>query len=107
MPAKLTRKRACLCHHRSIDPLSEFRRTERLVIRVPAYASGAPVRVTGRLLNRLAQPMRDLDLLPDAAGVTQFDLPLAPLAPGDYYLQFSVPGPGSPVDQRIGFRITG
>lgn len=89
------------------DPSRQFRRTERLVIRVPAYASGAPVRVTGRLLNRLAQPMRDLDLLPDAAGVTQFDLPLAPLAPGDYYLQFSVPGPGSPVDQRIGFRITG
>lgn len=89
------------------DPSRQFRRTERLVIRVPAYASGAPVRVTGRLLNRLAQPMRDLELLPDTAGVTQFDLPLATLAPGDYYLQFSVAGPGAPSDQRIGFRITG
>jgi hypothetical protein len=58
-------------------------------------------------LNRLAQPMRDLDLLPDAAGVTQFDLPLAPLVPGEYYLQFSVAGPAGSVDQRIGFRITG
>ncbi len=89
------------------DPSRQFRRTERLVIRVPAYAAGSPVRVTGRLLNRLAQPMRDLEALPDAGGVTQFDLPLATLAPGDYYLQFSVPGPSGPVDQRIGFRITG
>jgi VWFA-related protein len=89
------------------DPSRQFRRTERLVIRVPAYASGAPVRVTGRLLNRLAQPMRDLVVLPDAAGVAQFDLPLATLAPGDYYLLFSVPGPSGPVDQRVGFKITG
>jgi hypothetical protein len=90
------------------DPSREFRRTERLLIRVPAYVSGAPVRVTGRLLNRLAQPMRDLLALPDTGGgISQFDLPLAPLAPGDYYLQFSVPGASAPVDQRIAFRITG
>jgi VWFA-related protein len=89
------------------DPSRQFRRTERLVIRVPAYSSDGPVRVTGRLLNRLAQPMRELDALPDAGGITQFDLQLAPLAPGEYYLQFSVPGPGGPVDQRVGFRITG
>jgi hypothetical protein len=89
------------------DPSRQFRRTERLVIRVPAYASGGPVRVTGRLLNRLAQPMRDLAVLPDAGGIAQFDLPLATLAPGEYYLLFSVPGPSGPVDQRVGFRITG
>ena len=77
------------------DPSRQFRRTERLVIRVPAYAGGTPVRVTGRLLNRLAQPMRDIDALPDAGGITQFDLPLAPLAPGEYYLQFSVQGPAA------------
>jgi hypothetical protein len=91
----------------SPDPSRQFRRTERLVIRVPAYLSGAPVRVTGVLLNRLAQPMRPLVALPDAGGITQFDLPLATLAPGDYYLQFSVTGPGAPVDQRIQFKITG
>jgi hypothetical protein len=89
------------------DPSREFRRTERLLIRVPAYASGAALRVTARLLNRLAQPMRDLEALPDAGGVAQFDLPLATLAPGDYYLLFSVPGPSGPVDQRLGFKITG
>jgi VWFA-related protein len=89
------------------DPSRQFRRTERLVIRVPAYSAGAPVPVTARLLNRLAQPMRTIDVLPGDGSVTQFDLPLAPLAPGDYYLLFSVAGPSGPVDQRIGFRITG
>jgi hypothetical protein len=89
------------------DPSRQFRRTDRLLIRVPAYASGNPVRVTGRLLNRLAQPMHDLEALPDSGGIAQFDLPLAPLAPGEYYLLFSVPGPSGPVDQRVGFRITG
>jgi VWFA-related protein len=89
------------------DPSRQFRRTERLLIRVPAYASGNPVRVTGRLLNRLAQPMHDLEPLPDSGGIAQFDLPLAPLAPGEYYLLFTVPGPSGPVDQRVGFKITG
>lgn len=88
-------------------PSRQFRRTERLVIRVPAYASGARVAVSARLLNRLAQPMRQLEALPDAGGVAQFDLPLATLAPGEYYLLFSVPGPTGPVDQRIAFTITG
>lgn len=88
-------------------PNREFRRTERLVIRVPAYAEGARVAVTARLLNRLAQTMRDLEVLPDAGGIAQFDLPLAPLAPGEYYLLFSVAGPAGPVDQRVGFKITG
>ena len=89
------------------DPSRQFRRTERLVIRVPAYAGGAPVPVTAQLLNRLAQPMLEIGTLPAAGGVTQFDLPLASLAPGEYYLLFTVKGPAGPVDQRISFRITG
>ena len=87
---------------------AQFRRTERLVIRVPAYAAGAPVAVTARLLNRLgAADARIWSRCPSATASTQFDLPLAPLAPGEYFLQFSVAGPSGPVDQRIAFRITG
>ena len=91
------------------DPSRQFRRTERLVIRVPAYAGDTPVPVTAILLNRLAQPMREIVAMPGSGGeATQFDLPLAPLAPGEYFLQFHVKGPGgSPVGQRIPFRITG
>jgi hypothetical protein len=90
-------------------PSRQFRRTERLVIRVPAYAGETPVPVTAFLLNRLAQPMRELGTLPGdgGAGVTQFDLSLAPLAPGEYFLQFNVKGASGPVGQRIPFRITG
>ena len=67
------------------DPSRQFRRTDRLVIRVPAYSGDTPAPVTALLLNRLAQPMREIGTLPGAdPGVTQFDLPLAPLAPGEY-----------------------
>lgn len=88
-------------------PSRQFRRTEHLVIRVPAYTGETPLPVTARLLNRLAQPMRQLDTLPGDGGVSQFELALAPLAPGEYYLQFTVNGPKGPIDQRIVFRITG
>jgi hypothetical protein len=75
---------------------------------VPAYAAGAPAHVDAHLLNRTGQPMLELATLPGAGnGVTQFDLPLAPLAPGEYFLQFSIPGPRAPVEQRVSFRITG
>jgi hypothetical protein len=89
-------------------PSREFRRTERLVIRVPAYSGNTPTPVTARLLNRVGQTMRDLDVMPDGApGVTQFDLPLAALAPGDYFLMLTVKGPDGTVEQRVSFRITG
>ena len=90
------------------DPSRQFRRTERLVIRVPAYSGDAPAAVTAYLLNRMAQPIGELGIMPGAgAGVTQFDLPLAPLAPGEYFLQFNVKGAAAPVGQRIPFRIIG
>src|SRR5262249_49708893 len=89
-------------------PTRQVRRTERLIIRVPAYAANGPVQVAARLLNRVGQTMRELDVMPDGApGVTQFDLPLAPLAPGDYFLQFTVQGPNGPVSQRVSFKVTG
>jgi len=89
-------------------PVREFRRTERLIIRVPAYTTTGPAPVTAKLLNRVGQTVKELDVMPDGApGVTQFDLNLAPLAPGDYYLQFNVQGPTGPVSQRVAFKITG
>jgi len=90
------------------DPSRQFRRTERLVIRVPAYAGGQPAQVTGRLLNRVGQVVEQLEPMPAAGdGVTQFDLPLAPLAPGDYFLQFTVRTDSGTVDERVPFKITG
>ena len=89
------------------DPARQFRRTDRLVIRVPAYASGQPVVVTAKLLNRVGQVLHALDAMPATPnGITQFDLQLAPLAPGEYFLQFTVAGQSGPIDQRIPFKIT-
>ena len=90
------------------DPAPQFRRTDRLVIRVPAYASGQSAVVTAKLLNRVGQPMHALEAIPETpGGITQFDLLLAPLAPGDYFLLFTVSGPSGPVDKRVPFKITG
>jgi hypothetical protein len=90
-------------------PGRQFRRTERLLIRVPAYVSGGtPAQVTARLLNRVGQPMRDLEPIPgQVQGVTQFDLPLAPLAPGEYFLLLTAGSNGATAEQRVSFTVTG
>ena len=56
---------------------------------------------------RLAQPTPEIGTLPGTGGVTQFDLPRAPLAPGEYYLLFTLKGSTGPVGQRISFMIMG
>jgi len=89
----------------------EFRRTERLLIRVPAIdASGAPTPVRAVLLNRLRQPMLTLSPMDGNtrdATVTQFDLPLASLAPGDYSLQLTASQPDGVVSEYVTFRVLG
>jgi VWFA-related protein len=91
-------------------PAREFSRTERLVIRVPAYAPGSQdPRVTARLLNRAGQLMREIEPVPGlpASGVTQFDLPLASFAPGDYFLVVTATGAAGAAEQRVSLKITG
>ncbi len=89
-----------------------FSRTERLLIRVPAYGPGnrAPV-VTARLLNRRGIPMRDLQAVdgPLPAGTVQFDLPLASLAPDEYRVELAAANPTGPRDEAkemVPFRVT-
>jgi VWFA-related protein len=91
-------------------PTRQFRRTDRLLIRVPAYEPGGEAaQVTARLLNRSGQIMRVLDPVAAAQerAVAQFDLPLAPLAPGEYFLQLTATGAAGAIEQRISFVITG
>jgi hypothetical protein len=89
----------------------EFRRTERLLIRVPAIdASGAPAPVKAVLLNRLRQPMLTLSPMETTtrdASITQFDLPLASLAPGDYSLQLTASQADGVVSEYVSFRVLG
>lgn len=88
-----------------------FSRTERLLIRVPAYGPGgtSPV-VTARLLNRRGIPMRPLNTVPASlpAGTIQFDLPLASLAPDEYRVELAAANPAGPKDEAkelIAFRV--
>jgi VWFA-related protein len=84
----------------------EFSRTDRLVVRIPAYGtSGAPA-LKVQLLNRSGSAMSALT--PAAApkeGEQQVDLALAGLAPGEYVLEIkAVDGDAT---ELIGFRVVG
>jgi VWFA-related protein len=88
----------------------DFRRTDRLLVRVPAVGTkGEPVPVSALLLNRWRQPMRDVPALdaPSPPHVTAFDLPLASLAPGEYSLRLTATGPAGTVSEVITFRVQG
>ena len=85
----------------------EFRRTERLLIRFPAYApDGQQPTVSARLLNRVGQPMRTLDVR-SADGEHEIDLMLASLANGEYQVELAVTSPAGNVTELLGFRVTG
>jgi VWFA-related protein len=89
-----------------------FSRTERLIIRVPAYVAGdeSPA-VTARLLNSKGTAMRNLPLIESGLpeGLVQFDLPLSSLAPENYRVELVAANPVNPRDEAkelIVFRVT-
>jgi VWFA-related protein len=86
----------------------EFSRTERLLIRVHAYsASGDRPSVSARLLNRLGQEMRMLDVAPGSGvGSDQIDLPLASLAAGEYTVELRAVTAQGEVKDLLNFRVT-
>jgi VWFA-related protein len=86
----------------------EFRRTDRLLIRVPAYGPGGQTpALTARLLNRAGQAMSDLSIAPLASSPDQqVDLPLASLPPGEYLVEVKA-ADASGARQLVGFRVTG
>src|SRR5262245_56808100 len=86
----------------------EFSRTERLLIRFPAYApDGTPPTVSARLLSRNGQPMRDLSVAPAPGDDSEHavDLPLAGLAAGEYFVEVAAAIPAGEAKDRIGFRV--
>jgi VWFA-related protein len=87
----------------------EFSRTERLMIRFPAYApSGAPLSVSARLLNRGGQAIRDLPVQKAAVvgAPNQIDLLLASLAAGQYFVEVVAKSSAGEVKDLIEFRVT-
>jgi VWFA-related protein len=90
-------------------PAREFRRTERLLLRIPTYSpSGAEIALTATLVNRMGQPMRALQpIAPTSDGVRQYDLPLGWLAPGEYRVELTAKTQTAAAREAIRFRITG
>jgi VWFA-related protein len=88
----------------------EFSRTERVLMRVAAYAPGTAVpAVKARLLSRAGQAMSELAVAPSAApgGPFQIDLPLSGLAPGEYVVEISATAEGGgDAKELVGFRVT-
>ena len=87
----------------------EFRRTDRLLVRVDAYAPGTePAAVTARLLNQQGNQMAEITARPPAAAgeSTTIDLPLASYAAGQYLLELSANAEGhKPATELVAFRL--
>jgi len=86
----------------------EFSRTERLLIRFPAYGLSETPTLSARLLSRMGKAMRDLPVAPapTPAGLNQIDLPLAGLAAGEYLVELTAESPAGQAKDLIGFRVT-
>jgi len=87
----------------------EFSRTDRLLIRIPAYGPGGTTpAVTARLLNRAGKPMSDLPVAASGSSdAVAIDLPLASLAVGEYLVEVKAAGDGADTSALVGFRVTG
>ena len=84
----------------------DFSRSERLVIRVPAYAPGGAPEVTATLRNPAGQTMRPLTMqaaTPD--GRAQIDLALAGLAPGEYSVEIVAVSAAGQARDTLRFRV--
>jgi VWFA-related protein len=83
-----------------------FSRTERLWVRIGAYAADGPLELTARLLSTVGGPMRTLTIEQTAiADMHQVDVPLAGLAVGEYSVQFSATVGGRVVSEAVTFRV--
>jgi VWFA-related protein len=86
----------------------EFSRTDRLIIRVPAYGPGGTTPALSiHLLGRAGNSMSELAPAPaPTAGMQQVELPLAALAPGEYVVEIKATGEGGEAIEHVGFRVT-
>jgi hypothetical protein len=85
----------------------DFRRTDRLLLRVGAQsASGTPV-LTARMLNREGGEMSTLPVT-DAGfgGLSHIDVPLSPLPPGDFLIEVIAKDGAEQASTLVAFRVT-
>jgi hypothetical protein len=86
----------------------EFSRTDRVLIRVPAYgpATTSPT-LSVHLLNRAGQPMSEIPVTASPVdGEQQVDLPLSALAPGEYVVEIKATAASGEAQELVAFRVT-
>src|SRR4029078_13043684 len=85
----------------------EFSRTDRLFVRADAYAPrGIPPPVPARLLNRGGQQMSALKVQQAPGKPAEIELPLSPLAAGEYLIELNARSEGgSSAQELIAFRV--
>ena len=84
----------------------EFRRIDRLLVRIDAYApANAPTTVTATLLNQQGTKMSDIAVTADGQ-THSIDLPLASYAAGQYLIEITANSEGhKPVTELVAFRL--
>ncbi len=85
----------------------EFRRSDRLLVRVGAQsAAGTPV-ISARMLNREGGEMSTLPVTPASFGnLSQIDVPLAALPPGEFLIEVTAKDGGEQTSTLVGIRVT-
>ena len=83
----------------------EFSRSDRLLIRVEAYAPGGVVpTLTARMLNRGGGAMADIPL--QATGsLFEAEFPLSSLGGGEYLIEFIAKAESGTAQETIAFRV--
>jgi VWFA-related protein len=85
----------------------QFSRAERLMVRVPVYASPPPADVTARLVNRVGALLRELAVMPAPQPDSyQIDLPLAGFAAGEYAVEFIARTADGEAKDKVSIRVT-
>jgi hypothetical protein len=84
----------------------EFSRTERILIKLDAYAPGGETpEMTARLLNRGGQKMADLPITAGQGGTGGVELPLSSLPTGDYLIEVNAKTQSGTAQELIAFKV--
>ena len=85
----------------------EFRRTDRLLVRVGAQSAGGTPVLTARMLNRDGGEMSVLPVTPAGFGSLQhIDVPLSPLPPGEFLIEVTAKDGAEQASTFVAFRVT-
>ncbi len=97
----------------SADPVAvpvierEFRRTDRLLLRVGAQSSSGALAITARMLNRDGAEMSPLPVTPAGFGsLSHIDVPLAALPVGDFLIEVTAKDGAEQTTTLVAIRVT-